>query len=62
MARFDSVDLNRLAGDAAFAHGEAYVREGRVALVADDLPRISVPRIMREPTRAMARPAGRAGA
>ena len=31
-------------------------------LAAHDLPRISVPRIMREPTRAMARPAGRAGA
>ncbi|WP_207540465.1 SWIM zinc finger family protein [Sabulicella rubraurantiaca] len=36
MSRFVPSDLKRLAGDAAFARGEVYLREGRVALLSDD--------------------------
>jgi tetratricopeptide (TPR) repeat protein len=36
MSRFDPSALKRLAGDPAFARGEAYLREGRVELLSDD--------------------------
>lgn len=36
MSRFAPSELKRLAGDAAFARGEAYSREGRVELLSDD--------------------------
>ncbi|MGG5889676.1 SWIM zinc finger family protein [Falsiroseomonas sp. HC035] len=36
MSRFARSELKRLAGDATFARGEAYLREGRVGLLSDD--------------------------